>query len=232
MTGLSFFLLFGALSLFVGGLIAHELKKRRTFIDDFDGDPEFVALATGLWGAEVRTKHGRLEARAWPSSTGGKNSTPTWELRVERVALGKKTTLSLGLEGVLSALRDAVGLKDIQIGIADFDKRFTIRGADDDLIRGVLADVDTRAAITALFASDKVMSCRLDKHQQLSVCMVRRALSPIEVRDVLTRVRRLAACLDRGADAKRLPPPGERAVVVEASGVGGSTGAPVGVRSF
>jgi hypothetical protein len=209
----------------VAGSIYHEAQKRRRFIEAFQSDPEFVAIEQSFWRVELRTRHGRLESRLWPSSTGGKNSRPTWEARVERVALGGLTTLQLGREGFFGAIRDAIGLKDIQLGDAAFDKRFTIRGADDELIRGVLADGATRDAVSALFADDRVMSCRLDRNKQLAVRMYRRRFDEHEARDIMGRVRHLAACLDRGENATPLPPPGER-VPTDLGGVGGNTGRP------
>jgi hypothetical protein len=225
-------LLVMGLPLAVGGtvvavVLGNERKRRQAFTADFRAERGWDILDEGglLSWPEVRRTVGR-PLTLKPSSTGGKHPTLYWHLEFEKVALGRKTTLTLAREGVLGALREKLGFSDVQVGDKDFDAAYTIRGSDPDQLRGAFADPKLRAAVSVLFGFN-VYSCRLDAHGTLKIQVVRTDMAAASARDVVRVAEGLADALDAAA----VLPPRKEATVLPAAlaGVGGRSGAPVGL---
>jgi len=200
-------------------------EEQRRFVAAFADDAEHTATASFLRGVRVSHREG-LENGITATASGGRHSSvPLWDAVVDGVGLGARTSLHISREGLLGALRDAVGLRDIEVGDPDFDRTWKIRGHDADVVRGALAGAEVRAAIVGLFAEADVWSCRLDRQGRLHVVMRRERLDPQEARYRLAGVRRLAGALHEARDVDPVLPPA-RGVV---GSVSSSSGAPVGV---
>jgi hypothetical protein len=209
---------------FLAGVLAWQYQQRKRFVEAFEGDNDYVANASFLQ-VTVTTRRGQRPATLKPTSTGGKNSTPLWDISVDNLRLARRTTLSLSEEGVFGALRNAIGLKDVQVGDAAFDKRFTIRGSNDDVVRAILARQDVQDAVRDLFEAS-IWSCNLTSAGRLMVRMRRGSLAADEARQRLALVRRLGDMLDQAADVAALP----ELPTVGVGSVTASSGVPVGVR--
>lgn len=210
----------------VVGAVAFFLRREahRRFIAGFVDDAEHVAVATLLGGVRVSHREGLDNVLTVKTSRGRNNSVPLWDIVVDGVGLGARTSLQISREGLLGALRDAVGFRDVEVGDADFDGRFKIRGHDADVVRGALGSDEARAAIADIFDDTDVWQCRLDRRGRLHVVVRRERLDPQEARHRLACVRRLAAALHAARDVAPLLEP-VRGVV---GAVSSSSGAPVG----
>jgi hypothetical protein len=208
----------------MAGAVAWQYRLRKRFVEAFEGDLEYVANA-GFWQVSVTTRRGERPATLMPTSSGGKNSTALWDIFVDNLRLSRRTTLNLSEEGVFGALRNAIGLKDVQVGDAAFDKRFAIRGSDDDVVRAVLSRDDVKDAVNDLFTAD-IWSCSVNSAGRLMVRMRRKSLVADEARQRLALVRRLADVLEQAVGVAPLPDMRGGAV----GSVTASSGVPVGVR--
>ena len=208
----------------MAGALAWQFHQRKRFVEAFEGDTDYVASAS-FWQVTVTTRRGQRPATLKPTSSGGKNSTPLWDISVDNLRLARRTTLSLSEEGVFGALRNAIGLKDVHVGNAAFDKRFTIRGSDEDVVRAVLARQDVQDAVRDLFEAN-IWACSLTSAGRLMVRMRRTSLVADEARQRLALVRRLGDILDQAADVAALP----ELHTVGVGSVTASSGVPVGVR--
>ena len=213
----------------LGGIFLYHFQARRNFENAFVDDPDYELVPRGVFSPpEIRSRPGAHLPIRCKAIAGNRNTPARWQLFVDGVAL--KTTLSLSLEGLLGGLRDLVGLKDIQVGDEAFDGRYTIRGADADLVRGAILQPAVRRAVDVLYGHRGVKRCNLSYHGTLEVLMQRERLTPQEARHVLVVVHTLAQALHDARHAEPVGPPVPKGAGKEAIGsVGGTSGAPVGL---
>lgn len=177
-------------------------RRRNAFAAAFAGDDEFECDA-GTWGtpSEVRNKRGRLRARLHPRP--GRD--PGWNLWIERVDLGARTTLSLQRKGASDVVRAALGDHDIAVGDAAFDEAFVVRGGDADVVKGVFVDGVVRDAVRAVFDRGLVRDVRLGDDGVLFVDAVRPGeLDADEARWLLSASLQLASTLQSASASAAL----------------------------
>jgi hypothetical protein len=92
----------------------------------------------------------------WP---GGRNSPERWRCDCASPGFGRLSSLSLSKEGVLGVLRESLGVQDVHIGDADFDREFTVRGSNADVIKRVLSSPSVQYAIRTLF--EEATDCQI-----------------------------------------------------------------------
>jgi hypothetical protein len=204
----------------IGGAIWFVKAQRKKFAAAFANDQDFDVVPSA-WQSAIRTK--RAPIVTVTAAGGGKNNPTRWDAMSLAPKVGRRTSLHLSREGLAGKLRELVGLRDVRTGDSEFDERFTVRGAEPDAVRGILANDDVRAAIHALF---NVPAWSIDVRGESGLVHVRCPRSGMNVeqaRQVGRAARRVVAALEQHAD----DPPIRESI---ASAVGGSaTGAPVGV---
>lgn len=214
-----------AIPLFItGAIIAAGVmwtnKQRKAFAAAFANDPDFDVVPNS-WQTGIHSKRSPFVTVV--AAGGGKNNPTRWDASSVAVRVGRRTSLHVSREGFAGKLRELVGVKDVRTGDTAFDEHYTIRGAEPDAIRGILANDDVRAAIRAMF---DVPAWSIDVRGEggaVAVRCPRNGLNAAQAREVGRRAQALVEVLEQHAD----DPPMREAI---ASAVGGSaTGAPVGV---
>ncbi len=179
-------------------------QRRNKFAAAFAVDDEFECDA-GSWGtpSEVRNKRGPLRARLHPRE--GRSHELGWQLWIERIDLGARTTLSIQRMGFIGAVRAALGDHDIKVGDDSFDAGFVVRGGDADVVKGVFVDTAVRDAVRALFEPGLVRDVRLGSDGVLFVDAVRAgAVIPDEARWLIKASLQLASTLQSSSAAPAL----------------------------
>ncbi len=204
----------------VVGSIWFVSAQRKKFAAAFENDPDFEIVPSS-WQSAIRTK--RAPVVTVTAGGGGKNNPTRWDASSFAPRMGRRTSLHLSREGLTGKLRELVGVKDVRTGDSAFDERFTIRGAEPDAIRGVLANDDVRAAIAALFDVPAWSVEVRGEKGAVTVRCPRAGMNVEQARSVGRCTQALIAALEQHADDPLM-----REAI--ASAVGGSaTGAPVGV---
>jgi hypothetical protein len=205
----------------VGGALWYSQKQMKQYVAAFENDPEFEAVPKS-WQGAIRTR--REPVVTVTAAGGGKNNPRRWDAASFAPHVGARTTLHLAREGLTGKIRELAGFKDVRTGDSAFDERFTVRGAEPDAIRGILANDVVREAIASLF---ELSTWTVDVRGERGVVTVRCARSGMEperAREVGRRVRALVDALEQHGN----DPPLREAI--SGGSVGGSaTGAPVGV---
>ncbi len=174
-----------------------------------------------------------LRTRASPQASvhatgGGKNNPERWDVLVSVAALAARTGFTLSREGVLGGLREKLSIKDIHVGDASFDGAFCIRGTDEDVVRGVFAQVEVQDTIRALFSAFDVKHMQLSATSgTLSFWLPRPHTNATTARDIALMAHRVASVLEQRADIPALLPPARTNV-----GMGSNSGASVAISAL
>lgn len=215
-TLLEYLLIFSMPLAFFGVLWGLHRRQRAQFFRECDAfhDVRPIHRTFGQFGLE--TIH-TTPSVAVVISGGSKNNPPHWRIDASLPEFGARTRLHIGREGRLGALREKLGITDIHIGDADFDRTFSVRGSDADVVRAVIGQPHIQDAIWTLFMDHAVQFLKLDKDGHVYVWIARTLTSAAEARERAFDVAALTTALYHV----------ERAL--PGAGVGGSTGAPVGI---
>jgi hypothetical protein len=97
------------------------------------------------------------------TSTGGKNSTPIWLIRVTPIAFAQRSSLEVAKETFLSKIADAVGWTDVRVGDPELDERLRIRGSDPETLKSELMRGELRNHLLELFSGGWLWSVKVDE---------------------------------------------------------------------
>jgi hypothetical protein len=220
----AFFAMTGVL---VAGSLYKQHRQRAEFSRAFTGDGKFQVFGGGFFSPfGVRAVRGSPQGEI-VAAGGGDNEPTTWESESSAPRTARRTTVSLSVETVFGHLREKIGLPDVQVGDADFDRQFCLRGSEADVVRGIFAQEAVRAAARQLFGAGQVNRFTVDAAGRVQMSAARDGLSPDEARALLLGVLTLVSALEAHAHARPVAPPSTTARL--ADGVGGATGAPVAV---
>jgi hypothetical protein len=128
-----------------------------------------------------------------------------------------------------SILMRPLGLTAIEIGNASFDATFAVSARGDaDVVRAWFSTSAVQEAVRALHANETLTSVTLAKGGRMSAVVHRAPARPApeEARAIALAVQALAAALLAHVHARALSAPDSP---VRTAGVGGASGAPVGV---
>lgn len=160
------------------------------------------------------------------SSTNSKGYTSReWAVEVAGLdELAARTDIFVGLEGLKGMSRNRRSIVDVKIGDRRFDRTFKVGGSDTDVVRGVFAHDDVKAAVRALFKGVTVFNCAVERGSLVVEFL------PDHVRTTTGRKRidlvvRLAAALQSASASLAL----KEAARISGS-VSSSSGSSVGVR--
>jgi hypothetical protein len=225
------FLFPAALVTGIGGVLiyaAQNARKRFAALTAVLADDAQVRLTPGVsWRSTTQIEtRAPLRQATMVSVAGDKNEPARWSITTQVDALVAKTTVSLSREGFAGKLRERIGLKDVHIGIDDFDALVCLRGSDADLLRGVFTTPAVMRATLELFADQSFMRLDVGTSGRVTCEMRRAGLDGLDMKRKLLAVVALADALADGAYARPLPDP---ASAVRTAGVGGASGAPVSV---
>ena len=201
-------------------------REREEFEAAFVGDPDFtLAREHAFAPVRLQTRRGVPVGELWVR--GGGKSADRWEAVSRVMRTAARTTLSITTEGVTGRLREAAGVVDVHTGDLDFDRRFCVRGSDEDVVRGILQAPMVRAAVHELFATAGVWRFTVYANGRAETQAARTGLSAPHARAVLERTLALVAALEAHADAPSALRPSTTAALRE--GASGGSGAPVAV---
>lgn len=192
------------------------------------GDEDFTFTFDSDGEVRVHTRTGRPtsvhEVAHERRSRGRTYFERHWRVEVSGVALGNRTTLAVGLDGLTGAMRNQRSFKDVVVGDGSFDRTFKVGGSDADVIRGVFAHEDVKAAVRAVFGAMTVRDCVLDG-ELLAVEFHPDHVRRQTARERVELVRRLADVLDNASASLAL-----KEAAVPMGSVSSSSGSSVGVR--
>jgi hypothetical protein len=100
------------------------------------GDPprDFDHVVVARQGGTAVTL-GDYSHREWSTDSEGRSTRTTSRHAVAVVALpGRLPALRLAKEGALTRIGGALGLRDVEVGWAPFDRRFRVKGASEDVL--------------------------------------------------------------------------------------------------
>ena len=211
--------IFGAVVAFA---VVTEQRQKKEFFAALEVDPDVVAIAAKGASAQCRTKRPPfIEVK---SAGGGKNNPTRWDARGIAFRVAARTTLHLSREGSLGALREMLGFKDVHVGDEDFDKAFTVRGSEPDVVRGLFASVEVKDALRAFFAVP-AWNMHIDDEGLVKAQRARRKLDADEAKQFALALARVVELLELHADDPAIASPSP----LLAGATGGASGAPVGV---
>lgn len=209
-----------------GGLFFWAAVRQRDellrFAQAFQDDPDYDCDPPQFFGQpRVRSRHGSLPARL--EASGGQDDEAVWNVGVDGIGLGQRTTLVLEKAGLAKHVRAAVGVAEVNVdGFGDF----SVRGGAPDVVRGVLRDAGVAAAIDRLFNESDGLRVALGNDGVLQATLRRKELSPVEARRALQAVRQLGAALHAATHVDAVAPS------VSGSGLGSASGASVVVPAL
>lgn len=177
-------------------------RRNKRLAAEYADDPD-IEIRSNKWSdMTIHARPPRPTAHIVRAG-GGKNAPPLWNIYVEVPQLGARTMLSLSKEGLSGALREKLGVKDLHIGDAQFDKEFTIRGSNSEAIVALLLKPEVQDAVYAFFEECRIQYLELGSASQL-VCVASRGDGEIPAgKALLLRTISFAAVLE--AHASDLP---------------------------
>lgn len=201
--------------------VASSQRALKAFAVSLENDPDVVSMPP-KWG-QARCQTRRAPLVDVVAAGGGKNNPRRWEATASAPGVGARTSVNVSPEGAAGALRELVGVKDVHTGDDDFDKAYTVRGGEPDVVRGIFASVEVKDAVRALFAVPASRFEIKDGGAVFARCS-RAGMDGMQAKRVALALARLVDVLERHANA----PPIVLPSALRGAG-GGSTGAPVGV---
>ncbi|HEY4223612.1 MAG TPA: hypothetical protein VGO62_19785, partial [Myxococcota bacterium] len=221
---LIFLVVIAAVAALLLGLAALDRTQKQRLIDALVRDGVYAASFDGR------------EVRAWSTpparpatmntAGGGKNNPARYEVRTSVEALGGRAGFRLRREGIAGALRNRLGMHDIQLGDKIVDDLVDIESPDPDGVRGLLSHPGVRPILLGLFNAPSTWDIDLEAGV-LHVRVLRLAgLDAAEARGIFERTLSLADALERAADAPALPEP---SAALRVDAVGAASGSPVGI---
>lgn len=185
--------------------------------EEFEDEVSFRAAATPTRPAIVVRERSSTNSRGYTSRE--------WTVSVLGLdALTTRTNILVGLGGFSGVFRNRSAIKDIKIGERRFDRSFKIGGRDEDVIRGVFAHEEVRAAVRALFKGLTILHCAVD-NGRLVVEFLPDHVRGHTGRARIARVVRLAEAFKSASTALALNAP-----ALATGSAPSSSGAPLGVR--
>ncbi len=217
------------------GVVGYQSRKltREQFEREADADPDCVAVEiVGSWAtpteATLRYEVDGFHLELSATSMGhGKSRIDIWRAQGGPVRLSERATFTLTHEDLLSKAASFAGLKDIQLGDASLDDKLLIKGKGEDVIRAALVDGDVRAALLEVASGDGALfdqrlRIELERGNALTYRRRRYGLVYADAAALAEGLIALIAALDAVHDISPM-----RARLE--GGLGGVTGAPVGV---
>lgn len=180
---------------FVVVMVASTLWQKRKIDkarEKYANDPDVEVLPG--WAFTLRTK--REPFVTVTPAGGGKNNPPVWRIACRAAGLAGKSSLSLSREGVLGGLREKLGFKDVHIGDEDFDRLWTIRGSDADVLRALLLNRSMQSAVGAVFGVAQLSVIHIDDRGNLSGTAPRSGLDDEQARALALSLFDFVATLD------------------------------------
>jgi hypothetical protein len=217
-------LAFGVVGATIGGSVLVYKLRRERFVREANELGDVVVL-DGRWTIGLATKDSEPLAQA-VAAGGGKNNPTRWDVTSMARRMGVRTTLHIDREGVFGALRETFGKHDVHTGDDAFDKQFCLRGGDADIVRGVFQEASVQHAVRVLFEQRAVRYVKLNADGGLYAWVGRAGLNAYDARLHAQALQKVARALEAHADRAPVPSPTSP---LRTSGVGGASGAPVGV---
>jgi hypothetical protein len=185
-----------------------------------------VRVTTQGFLGPPRISHGEpgeeLVVDAVPGSRG--RGQPVWELSARPVRLGRRTSLSVGREGIYQPRRSVEGWQDPRMARDEFEQRYRIGGSAPNVVRGAFLRHDVQDATVALFERRPgYVGCQL-QGETLGVLVAREETSAEDVLGWMHAVRVLGTALNRAADVTSAPPPLE--AITQPEGPAAAPGVP------